>query len=261
MHRNDRRILPSVCGRIGLRADRARRISWKRESPRDRCSGVLNEPLTIELWIPLGVGLLPIVVFLGGLVMLFPVAFAVAGGLGLAAWVFVKWLRKRKRAKSEKAIPTLVAEAPSPGLPATAPTPVEPIAVEPEPPPVRDKKPVCGILTWALPLVAVPVGILVGHVGDRFMDTEGFKGFGLMGLMFAPLFLALALSPVLATVSLCRRERFPGLGIAALIVPSLWRWRSRPQVWRCWHSWSPPALSGWRDGPPRNASGGAHCLR
>jgi hypothetical protein len=174
-----------------------------------------------RFWIPLGFGLLPIVGFLVALVMLFPVVFVVAGGLGLATWGFVKWLRKRKWAKPGETIPTLAAEALSLDLSATAPIPVEPVAIEPEPSPVRGKKPVCGILTWALPLVAVPLGFLIAHVGDRLMDTEGFKGFGLMGLMFAPLFLALALSPVLAIVSLCRRERFPGLGIAALIVYAL----------------------------------------
>lgn len=91
-----------------------------------------------------------------------------------------------------------------------------------EGPTTRGKRPVCGIVAWILPLVAVPLGLLIGHVLAHTMDTSDFKGMGaglaIMAFMLLPAVIAVPASVVLVIVSWCRQERYPVLGVALILV-------------------------------------------
>jgi len=80
----------------------------------------------------------------------------------------------------------------------------------------RDKKPVCGIWAWVLPLLSVPIAFLLGFMFNKLTRPTGFDGWGVLAVAILPVVLAVPISFILAIVSLCRRERFPGLAIALL---------------------------------------------
>jgi hypothetical protein len=121
-------------------------------------------------------------------------------------------------------------KTPRPGIPSNpqdaanaAATPGNVAAPSATPPP-RDRRPVCGILAWAAPMLAVPAGIgVIYGLASAFEGSEAmndFKGMGtgiaIIGMGFVPLLLSVPTSLVLAIVSLRRRERYPGLAVALL---------------------------------------------
>lgn len=96
----------------------------------------------------------------------------------------------------------------------------EPAASSPPPPsPVAPRRrPVCVLLAIVLPIVSLPLGLGLAHLGAACMDTTGFKGMALLGLAAFPLFLALPASFILLIVSLCRRERLRPLAVTLLVL-------------------------------------------
>jgi hypothetical protein len=81
----------------------------------------------------------------------------------------------------------------------------------------RDNKPVCGIWAWVLPLVSVPLALLLVIALDKLTHPTGFDGWGVLALAILPVVLAVPISIILALVSLCRRERYPGLAVTLLV--------------------------------------------
>ena len=98
-----------------------------------------------------------------------------------------------------------------------APPPAAPLPLAKPPKPPRTRKPICGIWAWLLPLLAVPVGILLGWLANQG-NYEGFQAWAILGWAAAPVMLALGVSPILALASLGRRERFPALPVILLVV-------------------------------------------
>lgn len=131
-----------------------------------------------------------------------------------AIWFFVVY-RRRKRARQIGDSLQLRAEPEAPASAAPPPAPAIPAATPPTAPRVR--WPACGLSAWGLPLLAVPVGILLGHLAGRG-NYEGFQAWAILGWLFFPLVLAVPISAILATASLCRRERCPGLAVVLLVL-------------------------------------------
>jgi len=135
-------------------------------------------------------------------------------GLSTAGWACMRW-RKRRRARRAEALlnsPVGVAE---PALAAPPPEPPVPVAKTPKLP--RLRKPLCGILAWLLPLLAVPIGFLFGWLANQ-KSYEGFQAWDIVAWAVLPLLLALCISPILAIMSLLRRERRPGLAVVMLVL-------------------------------------------
>jgi Ca2+/Na+ antiporter len=82
----------------------------------------------------------------------------------------------------------------------------------------RDKKPVCGIWAWVLPLLSVPIAFLLVFALGKLTHPTGFDGWGLLAVAILPMILAVPISFILAIVSLCRRERYPGLAVTLLVL-------------------------------------------
>ena len=166
---------------------------------------------------PLAIAVSPVILIVVGcliaLVLYFIKFVVVLGVAGLAVWIWLVY-RKRKRTRRAAVSQNPPAEAVAPELPVPHPIPVAPVAMPPKPPRVR--RPLCGIWAWVLPLLAVPIGILLGYLANRGGHYEGFQAWAILGWLFFPLILAVPISFILAIVSLCRRERFPGLAIALL---------------------------------------------
>ena len=177
-----------------------------------------RKALRILLHAPLVLAVSPVVLIVVGYLIFFAIHFikfvVVLGVAGLAVWSFVVY-RKRKRARCAAATQNPPAEVVVPELPVPHPIPVAPVAKPPKPPRVR--KPVCGIWAWVLPLLAVPIGILLGYLAGRG-NYEGFQAWAILGWLFFPLILAVPTSFILAIVSLCRRERYPSLAITMLVL-------------------------------------------
>lgn len=125
-----------------------------------------------------------------------------AGALGV-------WYWQRRRARPAGTPPSL--PVPPPDLIASLPPVVRP----------PRRRPVCNLLALLLPVLAVPMGILIGYAFDKFTNPQGFEAWGILGLMVLPLILAVPASLILAIVSLWRRERFPALAIGELILCGL----------------------------------------
>ena len=96
------------------------------------------------------------------------------------------------------------------------------------PVPPRTRRPLFGLLAWALPVLAAILGVIIVYGLGSIVDTSDFKGMGagmaILGAGFVPLILALVASPVFAVISLRRRERHPAMAIillAAYILPAL----------------------------------------
>jgi hypothetical protein len=166
---------------------------------------------------PLAIAVSPVILLVVGCLIAFVLYFIkfvlVLGVAGLGFWIFVV-CRKRKRARQGEPLLKPRAEVVVAQLPVRQPIPVEPVAKPQKPPRVR--KPVYGVLAWVLPLLAMPVGYLLGYLVSRGNHYEGFQAWGVVGLALVPLLIALCVSPILAMISLYRRERFPGLAIALL---------------------------------------------
>lgn len=91
-------------------------------------------------------------------------------------------------------------------------------------PQARGRRPVCGILAWAAPMLAVPAGMgVIYGLAAAFEGSEAmndFKGMStglaIIGMGFVPLLVSVPTSLILAIVSLRRRERCPGLAVSLL---------------------------------------------
>lgn len=162
----------------------------------------------------LGFGVLCVLGACIALVFAFPWQALGMAGLSAVVWACMAW-RKRRRACRAEALRNASVEVVVPALSVTRPVPVVPVAPSLQPRRPRDKRPVCGIIAWVLPVLAVPIGILFGYLAGR-QNYEGFQGWAVLGWMCAPLLIALPVSLVLAIVSLCRRERYPSLTVSLL---------------------------------------------
>jgi positive regulator of sigma E activity len=173
--------------------------------------------LRILLYVPLAIAVSPVILLVVGclifLVLYFFKFVLLLGLAGGAIWFFVV-SRRTKRMRQIEASLQPRAKLEVLASPVPPPVPVAPVAVPPTPPRVR--RPVCGIWAWVLPLLAVPSGILLGYLAGRG-NYEGFQGWAILGWLFLPLVVAMPTSFVLAIVSLCRRERYPSLGITLLV--------------------------------------------
>jgi len=181
------------------------------------------------------------------LVLCFPWPALGLAGLSIIVWGWIAW-RKRRRCRRAAGLVKPQAEVLAPELPVPAPELPAPVAKPPKRPRVR--RPICGVLAWVFPLLAVPVGVLLAHLADRFGRYEGFQGWAVLGWLFLPLIFAAPASFILAIVSLCRRERCPGVAISVLVLGAIgllfmaplvvlsagillsaawlvWRWRKR----------------------------------
>lgn len=183
--------------------------------------GRRHRRLKILLHVPLAIAVSPLVLIVVSYLVLLLASFIefvlVLAFAGLGFWLFRAY-RKRRRARRAAPTESPPAVQAGPELPGPRAIPAAPVAIPPMPP--RVKKPVCGILAWVLPFPAALVGIILAHLADRAAHGtyEGFKAWGLLAWAFAPLFLALCISPVLAIVSLRRRERYPALGRTLLVL-------------------------------------------
>ena len=149
------------------------------------------------------------------LVLAFPWQAVAMVGLSVAVWICMAW-RKKKRDRRAEALRMPPVEVVVPASPLPRLEPPAPVAKPPKSPRVR--RPVCGIWAWGLPLLAVPAGFLLGFVFDKLTHPDGFDAWGIVAIAVLPLVLAVPISIILAIVSLCRRERYPGLAVALLVL-------------------------------------------
>lgn len=172
-----------------------------------------------RFWIPLVVGLLPISACCLLLVSEFPWLLLVLAGLAGAGWLFAG-LRKRTRTRRAAAPRRPLVAPAEPALSVTRPARAEPVAIPPSPPRVRNRRPVCGILAWVVPLLAVPIGILLGYLAGQG-HYEGWDGLAILGWVFIPIAIALGFSLILAIASVLRRERYPWLAVTLLVLQAI----------------------------------------
>jgi hypothetical protein len=177
-----------------------------------------RKALRILRYVPLAIAVSPAVLIVAGPLLFLVLScfkFVLPPVLAVAAiWFFVVY-RRRKQARQICDSLQLPAEPEAPAPPATPPAPAIPAATPPTAPRVR--WPACGISAWGLPLLAVPVGIFLGHLAGR-CNYEGFQSWAILGWLFFPLVFAVPISAILATASLCRRERCPGLAVVLLVL-------------------------------------------
>jgi hypothetical protein len=167
----------------------------------------------------LGFGVLCVSGICIALVLSFPwQALGLAGLVATIVWARMAW-RQRTRRRRAAGLRNLPAEVIAPEMPVPAHELPAPVAELPQPPRVR--RPLCGILAWVLPLLAMPVGVLLAYLADRFGKYEGFQGWAVLGWLFIPLMLAVPASFILAIVSLCRRERCPSVAISVLVLVAI----------------------------------------
>ncbi|VGO14697.1 hypothetical protein PDESU_03265 [Pontiella desulfatans] len=191
--------------------------------------------LDVTRYVPLAiaggpVAMLALVLAFSLLLALLRFAFSVYGLVllctGVGIWFF-GFHRKKRLARNLGAAPgpatdtVAMPEEPEETLPAPEPAPVPipaPVpALPPKPGRPRNKKPVCGVWAWVLPVASVPVGIGLFFLSTTF-DYDGYEAWLIFAWGLAPTFLALCISPILAIVSLCRRERLPELSATMLIL-------------------------------------------
>lgn len=178
-----------------------------------------HKALRILLYVPLAIAVSPVILIVVGSLLFLVFSFfkfvLLPGLAGVAIWFFVVY-RRRKRARQIEASLQPRAEPEVTASPMPPPVPVTPVAIPPTS--ARVRKPVCGISAWGLPLLAVPIGILLAYLADRGHNYEGFQGWAILGWLFLPLVFAVPTSLILAIVSLCRRERYPGLAVVLLVL-------------------------------------------
>jgi hypothetical protein len=173
----------------------------------------------ILLYVPLAIAVSPVILMVGGflifLVLYFFKLVLLLGLAGFAIWFFVV-SRRRRRARQIAAAPQPRAGPLVPDSFVAPPISVAPVAIPPKPPRVR--RPVCGIWAWAVLLLAVPLGLGLPYAAEMLLTDSFQKGYMEMGLIVLPLFITVPLSLILAILSLCRRERYPGFAGALLVL-------------------------------------------
>jgi hypothetical protein len=150
-----------------------------------------------------------------GLVLAFPWQALGVAGLSAVVWACMAWRKKRRDGRAEALrnppMEVVVSALPLP--------PLDPPALVAKPPkPARIRKPVCGIWAWAVLLLAVPLGLGLPYAAEMLLTDSFQKGYAEMGLVVLPLFITVPLSLILAILSLCRRERYPGFAVALLVL-------------------------------------------
>lgn len=165
---------------------------------------------------PLALASTPVILGLVGLVLLVAIEFLVTpvGALLMAVVgiaVVTIWFVRRHRGRHPSP-PTKTARPTQKR--AADPKPIQPRPVKP--PRIRTRKARCGIWAWVLPVLAVPIGLLLGYVAGQ-KDYQGFDGLEVLAWLFLPLLVALCISPILAIIALCRREKYPWLSILLLV--------------------------------------------
>lgn len=145
-------------------------------------------------------------------ILLHPITLTVLF-LGGATWVFII-CRKKIRARKITNAQAISMKKREYIPPVPPPIPVVPIQkIEKT---KYTRKPICGILAWALPPLSIPIGIIFFFVAGQG-NYEGFEAWGILAWAIIPIAVALFIAPILAIVALLRKERYPILSAVLLI--------------------------------------------